>query len=1676
MKLFLITLSLLPVLVYGQSDTTVTVSAESAIFPVDTYDPQVDWLDPDGGQNYTTDEVFAGTWTATDESFGTNPITVSFATEIGAAYTPVATAMINSGIDNFTTPAAPTDYLRIKIQAQDLFGNVGEDQTTGYLKVGSGGTSDTTAVFAGESSTFTTDTEDPVVDGLYPNGGEGFLGGEQISASWTAWDQSFGSGPISIGIIQTIGDTAIPQVGNVDNVGSYPVTLPNIDTWYGRMAFKAKDAYGNIGVDFSDGYFRIGEPSGFGQDTTAIFTGASPDITTDAGDPVVNLVQPNGGEAYLEGSVLNVTWTAHDTSMLAVPIEIFMATAIGGVFDPQTGSIENDGQEPLTAPAGPMDYGQVRIRAEDTFGNIGTDVSDGYFSVFVMGTGAIQGNLTASRSIAGTLYLSLWFPGHDPESNPPDMEKLPQAVSLIAGVPFLYSFVNLGPGAGYTVGAFIDQNESATTGDGFCDMGQDLSGALSGITVIVDQVSVGADIPLTECPDFDAPSMPTGFSVSSGNHSAGLDWALNPEPDMSGYGIYRGETDVSLDLITIVDHPATHYADSGLVNGNTYFYRITARDMADNESEPSPAIAVIPNGPPVWVALTDTSFLEDDTLRLDLFQLVDDEGDPDDSLEFTVTAGTRIFAIYDQFGHTVTFFTDPDSSGFSESFTLTATDPLGFTAELALTVSVTPVNDRPVITSPDSGAATEDIEFVYNSTGTDVESPALIWTFDILPVWLVPNGNIVNGVPLEGAVDTVFRVIASDGELSDSLVVSVTVAPVNDPPVISSPLTVSATEDIWFSYHATADDPDGPSQTSVFFDLPHWLSAAADSVFGMPLEGDLDTSFSGIVSDGEFQDTMTVTVNVLAVNDAPVLTSALTAAATEDQVFGYRARGYDPEGLPVTWTFSDLPTWISLAGTDSISGVPLEGASDTSCTITGSDGTVFQSWTLMILVAPVNDPPHILSPDTALANSGMPFVYHGSASDPDSPALVWTFQNLPSWLTAAGDSVFGTPEPFHGDTLMVVRVSDGEFEDIKIVSILLNLGNQLPLVQLQPLAGEYHREIHIKTFLSDADNNPLTYLVRYRIGNQPWQPATISGTFGLPGTDTLDITWDSYADLPQAAPDQAQVRITAFDGQGANYSTSGQFSIDNHVGTLNLLVNNESEKSGRIVLPWSILDETGDIYSLAFNYSTDEGVTWTPLTLEETLGPTGVEAYGDSVHWASFTDLPEQDRVVLLAVSLNDGWEFGQGDTMSLHVDNQVLPLMVNSGTVLKRWYDPVRVVFSRDLNEATLSPGISVSGTQGTYPVSAMWDGLDRSVTITPSTVWIAGEQLTLALSHTIEDLAGNPLDGNGNGDPDGAGDDISVNYSVHYLGDYDETGTVDFSDLVLFRNAWLRSPADPNEDLGPALGVPPFFQVIPDTLIDFEDLMVFAQMWNWSGEQAGGILARSAQLSDGATVGLTVTYPPREFGQQDDKINIVASVDSLVGDIGALALTLNYDMTQLEFLNGDLTLDNRWMKLKRVSTTLGYAILQTADLDSARRSIRGNFAVLTFRRLAGETADFGLFYDIRDRIGNPLMTSYGYRSLSTVRPLPEKFALKQNYPNPFNPTTNISYDLPEDVRVRLVVYDILGKEVRVLVDEPQVAGFYTIRWDGKNSVGGQASAGMYLMNLQTRTFSAVKKLILLK
>jgi hypothetical protein len=94
----------------------------------------------------------------------------------------------------------------------------------------------------------------------------------------------------------------------------------------------------------------------------------------------------------------------------------------------------------------------------------------------------------------------------------------------------------------------------------------------------------------------------------------------------------------------------------------------------------------------------------------------------------------------------------------------------------------------------------------------------------------------------------------------------------------------------------------------------------------------------------------------------------------------------------------------------------------------------------------------------------------------------------------------------------------------------------------------------------------------------------------------------------------------------------------------------------------------------------------------------------------------------------------------------------------------------------------------------------------------------------------------------------------------------------------------------------------------------------------------------------------------------------------------------------------------------------------------------------------------------------------------LPTEFELSQNTPNPFNPSTQINFALPSAAKVNLTVFNVLGQQVKTLVDDYMTAGYQTVTWDGRDNSGATVASGVYFYRIAAGQFADTKKMLLLK
>jgi hypothetical protein len=98
--------------------------------------------------------------------------------------------------------------------------------------------------------------------------------------------------------------------------------------------------------------------------------------------------------------------------------------------------------------------------------------------------------------------------------------------------------------------------------------------------------------------------------------------------------------------------------------------------------------------------------------------------------------------------------------------------------------------------------------------------------------------------------------------------------------------------------------------------------------------------------------------------------------------------------------------------------------------------------------------------------------------------------------------------------------------------------------------------------------------------------------------------------------------------------------------------------------------------------------------------------------------------------------------------------------------------------------------------------------------------------------------------------------------------------------------------------------------------------------------------------------------------------------------------------------------------------------------------------------------------------------QNVEEIAVLPTVFDIAQNYPNPFNAETTIQYQLPIDVHVNIQIFDVLGRLVTTLVDEPKTAGFYKLNWRAENSM----ASGIYFYRIKAGDYKAIRRFLMIK
>ena len=254
-------------------------------------------------------------------------------------------------------------------------------------------------------------------------------------------------------------------------------------------------------------------------------------------------------------------------------------------------------------------------------------------------------------------------------------------------------------------------------------------------------------------------------------------------------------------------------------------------------------------------------------------------------------------------------------------------------------------------------------------------------------------------------------------------------------------------------------------------------------------------------------------------------------------------------------------------------------------------------------------------------------------------------------------------------------------------------------------------------------------------------------------------------------------------------------------------------------------------------------------------------------------------------------------------------------------------------------------------------------------------------------------------------------------------------------------------------------------------------------SGSAAAGDMTRGLTITGGQNALARLKLERVRDPSGESGVLKLHGLLSQAKNLKGYGFSLRYDAEKYAFVEA-LELDGNLLTSGSGQQTLflwsnrtpGVLNVSAVKVDGQGASGSGRLFEMVFRTsVAPSSADFEVTESVLVGLDGAVDV-LTHAEIGELHALPERFVLERNQPNPFNPATVIGYHLPAAGLVRLAIYNLLGQEVRVLVNEPMNAGSYTARWDGTDERGRQVASGVYLYRLQAGSFTSSRRMLLLK
>jgi len=696
----------------------------------------------------------------------------------------------------------------------------------------------------------------------------------------------------------------------------------------------------------------------------------------------------------------------------------------------------------------------------------------------------------------------------------------------------------------------------------------------------------------------------------------------------------------------------------------------------------------------------------------------------------------------------------------------------------------------------------------------------------------------------------------------------------------------------------------------------------------------------------------------------------------------------------------------------------------------------------------------------------------------------WLFARTIGGITSAnysGNLIWSSLNDVPGldetQTFFRIRVSDNDLGEEKATNSFHVDNNGTPSIFISGPLNEFRGDANISYNISDNENDTYGIRVEYSTNNgSSWLPPDIMGdTTGLT-LKSGNITWSSFKDIPRFVG-TALFRITPHDNDAGSPDTIPLF-IDN-IGAPAVFINTAfpSELKGDYVFEYQIIDEESDSVFLDIEFRKTPGSAWVDADITGQLVELFPGGYIGSLIWHSDTigQLSHEDRLHagfrIMGRDKNPGGWFEWPD---VHVDNNEIPEVISVGSIPETITGKVTIpMVLADTEGDTLDIQVQISrdgGNSWKFGTSSgeSFDLLPSNYT--PDFIWDSVIDLGF---HLAADVRLRLRTRDHDGSPFLETNDFTVHNKV---GDFTGDTRIDFDDIAGFQETWLSQ--DTIRETGPTTGTVPNLIVQRDGVVDFEDLLPFIQMWNWSLESTGGMNSRTT--ADFAILGGSSALLIESTESIENSIDLYISIPD-ISNIWSGRIVFSYD-NRINISDLSLTesyTENRLsIYIERIENSKGIAEAIIAPVDGYSLSDwKDQLIKLNIQSDAsGFSGALTLFYDFRGINGEKIESAVQEFQFAIKSNIPNEYQLLNNYPNPFNPSTTIEFNLPVRGDIQLTIFNLLGEKVKSFTDQALDPGRHSFEWNGSTDSGVEVSSGIYFYSLRTGDYYSVKKMLLVR